>query len=98
MKSALLETLPPELIFGILDFINPYDMAGFSSACRSTLLLVDQKLDTEGRELDPLGTYISRTGAFNEFRRVNLERLLAENGTTSGCFDLGSFSDDDSDL
>jgi hypothetical protein len=73
-------------------------MPGFSGACRRTLLLVNQKLDTEGRELDPFGTFISRTGAFNEFRRANLERLLAENGTTSGCFYPGSFSDDDSDL
>jgi hypothetical protein len=98
VESALLGTLPPELIFRILDFMNPYDMAGFSCACRRTLLLFNRKLDTEGRELDPLRTYISRTSAFNEFRRTNLERLLAENGTTSGCFDPGSFSDDDSDL
>ena len=98
MESALLGTLLPELIFRILDFMSPYDMAGFSGACRRTLLLVNQKLDTEGRELDPLGTFISRTGAFNEFRRANLERLLAENGTTSGCYNPGSFSDDDSDL
>lgn len=62
MKLALLGTLPPELIFRILDFMDPYDMAGLSCACRSMLLLVNRKLDIEGRELDPLGTYISRTG------------------------------------
>ena len=97
-ESSLLATLPPELIFLILDFMDPHEMAGLSCACRRTLLIVNQKLDAEGRQLDPLDLYISRTGAFNEFRRANLERLLAENGTTSGCYNPGSFSDDDSDL
>ena len=98
MESSLLATLPPELIFPILDFMDSHEMSGLSCAYRCTLLLVDQKLDTEGRHLDPLKLCTSRTGAFNEFRRVTLERLLAENGATSGCFDPGYFSDNDSDL
>lgn len=98
MESSPLKVLPPELIFLILDFMDPHEMTDLSCACRRTLLLVNQKLDTTGCQLDPLELYISRTGAFNEFRRVTLERLLAKNGTTSGCFDPGSFSDNDSDL
>jgi hypothetical protein len=101
MESSPLEALPTELIFRILDFKGPYDMPGLSCVCQRTLWLVNQNLDTlNGRERYPLESCMSRTGAFIRVGNANLERLLALNGTSSGCFRSGAALDDevDSDL
>lgn len=98
IESSLLAALPTELLLRILDFMGPDEMSGLACACRHVLLLVNQKLDKpEGRQLYPLEFYTSRTCAFIANRRANLERLIAENGTTSGCHALGAFLDDEND-
>jgi hypothetical protein len=46
-KSSLLgtlETLPPELIFHILDFMLPHEFSGLPCTCRCALSLVNRKL------------------------------------------------------
>jgi hypothetical protein len=81
--------------------MRPREMSGFACVCQRALSLVNRKLDTpKGRQRYPLGTYTSRTGAFIGVGRANLERLLAQNGTTSGCFRSRAPFDDevDSDL
>lgn len=98
MKSSLLATLPTELVFRILDFMGPDEMSGLSCACRHSLLLVNLKLDTpEGYQLYPLESYTSCTGAFIAVGGANLERFLAENGSTNGCHAAWAFLDNESD-
>lgn len=97
MESSPLSALPTELIIRILD---PYDMSGFSCTCQHALSLVNKKLDTPyAREIYPLESCTSYTGAFIRVGNENLERLLALNGTSSNCkFGSGSISENDSDL
>jgi hypothetical protein len=45
MDSSPLATLPLELIFRILDFLEPHEYSGFSCTCRYAVLVVNQKLD-----------------------------------------------------
>jgi hypothetical protein len=41
----ILDILPLELIFRILDFIEPHEYSGFSCTCRHAVTIVNQKLD-----------------------------------------------------
>ena len=41
----LLDILPPELIFSILDRMEPHEYSGFSCTCREAVTLVNRKLD-----------------------------------------------------
>lgn len=60
MEPNILETLPPELIFHILDFLGPVEMSAFPCTCQHALSLVNQKIDTpDGRERYPLEFYTS---------------------------------------
>ena len=43
--SNLLDMLPPELIFRILDCMEPHEYSGFSYTCREAIRLVNRKLD-----------------------------------------------------
>jgi hypothetical protein len=45
MDSGPLFSLPPELIFQILDLMEPHEYAGFSCTCRHAVTLVNRKLD-----------------------------------------------------
>lgn len=45
MDSSLLATLPIELIFRILDLLEPREYSGFSCTCRHAVTLVNKKLD-----------------------------------------------------
>jgi hypothetical protein len=45
MDSSPLATLPLELIFRILDFLEPRQYSGFSCTCRHAVTLVNRKLD-----------------------------------------------------
>jgi hypothetical protein len=45
MDSSPLFSLPPELIFQILDFMEPHEYSGFSCTCRHAVTLVNRKLD-----------------------------------------------------
>jgi hypothetical protein len=45
MDSSPLFSLPPELIFQILDLMEPHEYAGFSCTCRHAVTLVNRKLD-----------------------------------------------------
>jgi hypothetical protein len=78
MESSPLGTLPPELIFRILDTMYPCDYSGFSCVCRRALSLVNQKLDTpEDRDFTSPEFWKSRTGAFVGAQRLFLEGKLA---------------------
>jgi hypothetical protein len=41
----LLDILPPEVIFRILDCMEPHEYSGFSCTCREAVTLVNRKLD-----------------------------------------------------
>jgi hypothetical protein len=70
MDSSPLWTLPPELIFRILDFLHPGDYSGFSCTCKRALSLVNQALDVpQYRSLTKLENRRSRTAAFVEINR-----------------------------
>lgn len=43
----LLDVLPPELIFRILDFMEPHEYSGFSCTCRHAVTIVNHKLDNQ---------------------------------------------------
>jgi hypothetical protein len=43
-KTSRLGSLPPKLIFRILDFMKPHEYSGFSCACRETETLINRKL------------------------------------------------------
>lgn len=73
-------------------------MSGFSCTCQRALSLVNQKLDTpDGRERYPLDSYTSWKGAFNKAGRASYEELLAQNGTSSGCWTSAAAFDDEND-
>jgi hypothetical protein len=44
MESSPLATLPPKLIFRILDFMEPHEYSGLSCTCRRALALTNQML------------------------------------------------------
>ena len=78
--------------------MGPLEMYAFSCACRRALVPVNEKLDTpEGRKEYPIESCISRTGAFIRAGRSDYERLLAQNGTTSACWDPGVVLNDGDD-
>jgi hypothetical protein len=77
MEASPLGTLPPELIFRILDLMHPIQYSGFSCVCRRALSLVNQKLDTpRHRKLTSLGSRKSRTAAFVAIQRLYLDGKL----------------------
>ena len=45
MSSSPLATLPIELFFRILDFLEPHEYSGLSCTCRYAVTLVNRKLD-----------------------------------------------------
>jgi hypothetical protein len=45
MDSSPLNSLPTELIFRILDFIEPHEYSGFSCTCQEAVVIVNRKLD-----------------------------------------------------
>jgi hypothetical protein len=78
MDSSPLGTLPPELIFRILDLMIPFRYSGFSCVCRRALSLVNQKLDTpKHRKLTSLEFRKSHTAAFVAILRLVLDGKLA---------------------
>jgi hypothetical protein len=86
MESSPLRVLPQELIFQVLEFMEPHEYSGFSCTCQRALSLVNRKLDTpENRRLDLREFNRSCTAAFVARHRAWIEQLLRENGTTSGC-------------
>jgi hypothetical protein len=78
MDSSPLGTLPPELIFRILDLMIPFQYSGFSCVCQRALSLVNQNFDTPGhRKLTSLEFRKSRTAAFVAIQRTLLDGKLA---------------------
>ena len=98
MDSSLLGTLPSELILHMSAFLASLEMSGFSCTCQRALSRVNRKLDTpDGRERYPLESYTSWTGAFIRAGRASYKELLAQNGTSSGCWASGAAFDDEND-
>jgi hypothetical protein len=78
MDSSPLKTLPPELVFRILDLMSPFQYSGFSCVCRRALSLVNQRLDTpKHRKLTSLESRKSRTAAFVTIQRLFMDGKLA---------------------
>jgi hypothetical protein len=79
MESSLLGILPPELIFRILDFLDPLEYTGFPCTCQYALALVNKMLDTpEGRGFTAIDkNRKSRTAAFVEAKRLSLDGSFA---------------------
>ena len=96
-NSGLLDILPPELIFQILDSMEPHEYSGFSCTCRHAVTIVNQKLDTpQSREYASRDPFVSRTAAF-----VKAEPRVIIWGTVPedcGCGWNSPVQDGDSDL
>jgi len=45
MESSPLRSLPTELIFWVLNFMEPHEYSGFPCTCREAAALVNRKLD-----------------------------------------------------
>lgn len=57
-NSDLLDILPLELIFRILNSMDPHEYSGFSCTCRHAVTIVNQKLDNPK---DKQGLYLGWT-------------------------------------
>jgi hypothetical protein len=73
MASTTLFSLPPEVIFLILDNMHPCEYSGFACTCQRALKLINQKLDTP--EYLHYTTFISgarksRTAAYIHVHRI----------------------------
>jgi hypothetical protein len=79
--EPLHETLPIELFFRILDFLEPHEYSGLSCTCRYAVTLVNRKLDSpeEQKELW-FGFDLDESWALNKHyhpgRVVRLDTLL----------------------
>jgi hypothetical protein len=106
MELSPLRSLPPELIFRILDFLDPLEYTGFPCTCQRALSLVNRMLDTpEDRSFTALDEdRRSRTAAFVEAERIFRDGNFptAESGWEglSDCADVCYFDEsvDDPDL
>jgi len=58
-SSLGLGSLPPELIFRILDFMEPHEYSGFSCTCRHAVTLVNRKLDNP-KDKEELYSWLGR--------------------------------------
>jgi hypothetical protein len=58
MDLSPLFSLPPELIFQILDLMEPHEYAGFSCTCRHAVTLVNRKLDNP-KDKEGLYSYLT---------------------------------------
>lgn len=100
MDVSPLGVLPPELFFLVLEFMEPYEYSGLSCTCQSMLSIVNQKLDTpESRQLAPLGSNISRTAAFVQYK-IELDLLVQRymDEMNNACVCYGMPDEDDADL
>lgn len=97
MDSSPLGALPPELVFLILDFMQPHEYSGLPCTCHGMLSIVNQKLDTpQSRDFASRNPYVSRTAAF-----VKAEHQVIIWGTVPedcGCSWIPPVEDGDSDL
>ncbi|KAM0712837.1 hypothetical protein Q7P35_000286 [Cladosporium inversicolor] len=97
MDSSPLGALPPELVFLILDFMQPHEYSGLPCTCQGMLSIVNQKLDTpQSRDFASRDPYVSRTAAF-----VKAEHQVIIWGTVPedcGCGWIPPAQDGDSDL
>lgn len=97
MDSSLLGALPLELVFLILDFVQPHEYSGLPCTCQAMLSIVNQKLDTpQSREYASRDPFVSRTAAF-----VKAEHRVIIWGTVPedcGCGWNSPVQDGDSDL
>lgn len=97
MDSSPLGALPPELVFLILDFMQPHEYSGLPCTCQGMLSIVNRKLDTpRSREFASRNLYVSRTAAF-----VKAEHQVIIWGTVPedcGCSWIPPVEDGDSDL
>lgn len=100
-RSSPLAALPPELLYRILDFMDPCEYSGLSCACQSMLSIANQKLSTpENHRIGPPGSYISRTAAFVQLRKAELELLVQKymDEMKYTCMCYGPPDEDDADL
>ena len=58
MDSSPLATLSLELIFRILDFLEPHKYSGFSCTCRRAVIIVNKKLDNPKDQQELWSGYI----------------------------------------
>jgi hypothetical protein len=73
MDSSQLFGLPTELIFRILDFIEPDEYSGLSCTCQRALALTNQKLYLEGiYTAEYLDMHKSYTGIYVMMRGFRL--------------------------
>jgi hypothetical protein len=90
----ILDVLPAEIIYRILDFLEPRDMRGLPSTCRRSLKLVNAKLKAEYHWLgeDDEVTTISMT--------ARIMRLLRQWAKEMDVSDPGyhPLDEDDADL
>lgn len=80
MDSSPFSTLPLELLFYILSFLEPHEYSGLPCTCQHALSFVNKKLDTaETRHSNafPIGTYKSRTAIYVKLHRKWLEELAS---------------------
>lgn len=93
MDSSPLATLPLELIFRILDFLEPHKYSGFSCTCRHAVTIVNRKLDNaadqeelwSGMDLNDsqalysqLSSWKSRTARYVHKERKRSQLMLAQ--------------------
>ena len=98
IQSSALGTLPVEVFYHVLDFMTPDEYSGLSCTCRGMLQAVHRKLDApQSYRIAPAESCMSWTASFVELRRIELEWLIRENGTTSGCYSYDP-SEDNADL
>lgn len=95
MESSPLGTIPPELIFPILDFMEPHEFSGLSCTCQRALWLVNQYLkpyEFGGPKI--LGDSKSRTAYFVRENRGWLSGAYRE----SDCAAVQYYDPSDDDL
>jgi hypothetical protein len=96
-RPTLLKILSLEILFLVLDFMDPDEYSGFTRTCRHALSLVNQKLVTsEPCYLYGLMPWTSRTGDYIRIQRRTRERYSEE--TRSECWPAAGSDESDSDL
>jgi len=83
MSPTHLFSLPPELIFLILDYMHPCEYSGFTCTCQRALSLINQKLDTAEHVhyetfFYGIGERKSRTAAYIKVHRLYLQWQFPE--------------------
>jgi hypothetical protein len=97
MDSSPLGVLPPELIYHVLDFVQPHEYSGLPCTCQGMLLIVNRKLDTpQSRDFASRNPYVSRTAAFVKAEHQGI--IWGELPKDVGCYWIPPTCEEDEDL